>query len=166
MDPDKSFVLLDSFSSLERSVEYLDSLDFPDSDIQVRNAAQSRSISIEIMDSFSSPNTSFLASGGIIDDHYCGLNGDSCLQNIDQRSNYLQVTSTPRKELPSVELNEASWSRTAVPIAKKIKYMEGSQINIAKFYMIIYVLFTYIPKLYSYICMASSYDLKLYKILQ
>ena len=64
MDPDKSFVLLDSFSSLERSVEYLDSLDFPDSDIQVRNAAQSRSISIEIMDSFSSPNTSFWPAGG------------------------------------------------------------------------------------------------------
>ena len=41
MDPDKSFVLLDSFSSLEQSVEYLDSLDFSESDIQVRNAAQS-----------------------------------------------------------------------------------------------------------------------------
>ena len=130
MDPDKSFVLLDSFSSLQQSVEYLDSfdsLDLPESDNQARSAAQS--VSIEIMDSFSSPNTSFLASGGIMDDNCCSFNADSCLQNVDQSSNYLQITSTPRKELPMIE---TSWSRsrTAAPNTKKIKYMEGSQINI------------------------------------
>ena len=79
---------------------------------------------------------------------YCGLNADSCLQNIDQMSNYLQVMSTPRKELPRVELNEASWSRMAAPNTKKIKYMEGLQINIAKFYMAFYVLFTYKPNMH------------------
>lgn len=140
MATDRSFVLLDSFSSLQPSVECLDSfdsLDLPESDDRDRRSA-AESVSIEIMDSFSSANTSFLASGGIMDD-YCCSNADSDLQNVDQSSNYLQVTSTPRKELQplAVELNETSWSRTAATNTKRIKYMEGSPVNIMAYSCIV-----------------------------
>jgi hypothetical protein len=144
MDTDRSFVLLDSFSSLQPSVECLDSfdsLDLPESGDQARRSA-AESVSIEIMDSFSSANTSFLGSGGIMDDNCCNLNADSDLQNADKSSNYLQVTSTPRKELQPlmVELNETPWSRTAATNTKRIKYMEGSQINTNPIWLI-HVLF-------------------------
>ena len=119
MDPDASFVLLDSFSSLQASVDCLDSfdsLDLEESGDQARNGAES--VSIEIMDSFSSVNT-FLADGGIVDDNCCIANADSNFQDVDKSSSYLRVTSTPRRTMQLIDTSTATRG-------DKAKYMEGS----------------------------------------
>ena len=118
MDLDSSLLLLDSFSSHQPSVEVLDSFDSLDLQVpgdEVRNAAES--ISIEIMDSFSSDNTSDLADGVILDDHCCTARADF---EFDQSYSCLQATSTPRKTPLLMELDDRPAAN-----GKRIRYAEG-----------------------------------------
>ena len=114
-------MLLASFSSLQASLDCLDSfdsLDLEESGDQARNGAES--VSIEIMDSFSSANTSFLADRGIVDDNCCIANADSNFQDMDKSSSYLRVTSTPRRTMQLIQ------DTSTATRGDKAKYMEGS----------------------------------------
>ena len=79
-----------------------------------------------------------------------------------EASEMMCVEFWAKKLLNVYTLNEASWSRTAAPNTKKIKYMEGLQINIAKFYiMAIYELFTYKPN-YAWLVQTTLSFIKYY----
>ena len=108
MDSDVSYVVLDSPSSSNFSVELLDSFDSTDWQVPDDHAIVNKSASIEFLDSFSSAHTSFSAE--FLDD-------DGSTADPVQGICYFPAASTPLKA-PIEELDQVS--------AKRTKYVEGS----------------------------------------